>query len=191
MRKRMLLVSRWLARGTDHYWRSFLNNGKHLWWSPPCGSLNKHGLHRDHRGGEIGTRGCYNRGSHHRQRPWRRCIGWSATQGWNPQRHRTIDGEARNSPWLRKVHPRSILRLSGRWLFHLFQMSHQPRTLSFSRHYTKLSYDNNLFFKGLHPLPYNMQTFYNSILSTKGNIFKACTMTWPPLYIKRALEHNL
>lgn len=49
--------------------------------------------------------------------------------------------------------------------------------------------DNHPFLEGLHLLSLNIETFHNKVLSTEGNIFKACTVTWIPF--KRALVDEL
>lgn len=45
----------------------------------------------------------------------------------------------------------------------------------------QLSCENHPFFEWLHALWNNVQTLYNRILSTVGNIFETCTMTRPTI----------
>lgn len=75
----------------------------------------------------------------------------------------------------------------------------QRTSSSLSRHYAKLfsaraiqmsmgapapdqlNCGNHPFFEGLLPMSVDMQPSYNRVLSIKGNIFEACTMSLPSL----------
>lgn len=112
------------------------------------------------------------------------------------------------SPRSREVSPRSILLLPWQRLPRLLQtFSSIRKVLPSSGHYAKmksvkaartligflapyqLSCENHPFFEGLHPLSYNIKTFYKGVLTTEGNIFEVCIMIWIPF--RMAIRNGL
>lgn len=43
---------------------------------------------------------------------------------------------------------------------------------------SQLNYCNHMFFAGLFPLPGDMESFYDRVLSAESDIFDTCAMSW-------------
>lgn len=146
---------------TNYCWRSFFDCGRYLWGSPSRWPSNKHSL-LEAAEGEI--------------------VGLEV----NVAKKVTIDGGLEEGRRLRILPPgASCYSCSGR-LFAYSESILRPENFVFvpslrQTHFCQGRWTLQQDFEELLPLPDDLGTFYNRVLSTKGNIFEGCTLTWPPL----------
>lgn len=80
------------------------------------------------------------------------------------------------STWFYRLEEVVVLRLTSRW---------ELKNLSTNCEDIQLSYDSYPFFEGAASTVNECEGFYNNVMSTEGNIFEGCKITW--MLFKKAL----